>query len=385
MAAIKKTAHSNAATGSRDVLLALDWYYPEMHLGVARYAHEHRWHVTFDFDEPIPRRWSGDGVLTLLATRNQFWRQLRIMNVPIVDLAESRPKIPLPRVTMDNAAIARMAVEYFLDNGHRQFAFVYRRHGGVNRRRRFHFQKILAEYGYTGNVLSWQLERRQRADTRQQRKIWLVRRLAELPKPLAVLARDNDAVEVLEACLAAGFTVPDQVAVLGIDNTQTICNCLYISLSSIDPNLERVGYEGAALLDRLIRGEKAPETPIYITPRGIVERSSTDSLATNHPHVAAALKFMCDHAAEPIGMADIVQHVPISRSGLEKAFREHFVRSPIDQLRRIRLEMAKKMLRDTDDKLHRIARNTGFQNAHNLCRLFRKDVGMTPTQYRLAQ
>jgi LacI family transcriptional regulator len=370
---------------SRDVLLTLGWYYPEIHLGVARFARENHWHLTFDFDEPVPKRWQGDGVLTLLGTRVELWQQLRALQVPVVDLAESRPTISLPRVTMDNAAIVGMAAEYFLDKGYRQFAFVHRWELGVSQRRCKCFSEIIQARGYDCHLLSWQKERGRRADTREQRKAWLVQRFSELPKPLAVLARDNEAVEVLESCLAAGLSVPDQVAVLGIDNTETICNCLYVSLSSIDPNLELIGYEAAALLQRLMDGEAPPEQPIYIPPRGIAERRSTDSLATSHPHVAAALKYIRDHAAEPISMSDIVKHVPMSRSGLEKAFREHYVRAPMEQLRHIRLDIAKKLLRDTDDSLSKVARLSGFQTAHGLCRIFRQQMAMTPKQYRDSQ
>jgi LacI family transcriptional regulator len=380
------TGPSNADGRSVDVLLTLGWYYPEIHLGVARFARENRWHLTFDFDEPYPKRWKGDGVLTLLGNNNvEQWQLLKTLKVPMVDLAESRPKISLPRVTMDNAAIVRMAAEYFLDKGYRQFAFVHRWELGVSQRRRKFFSEVVQSRGFDCHLLSWQRERGRRVDTRANRKLWLARRLTDLPKPLAVLARDNEAVEVLESCLAAGLSVPDQVAVLGIDNTETICNCLYVSLSSIDPNLELIGYEAAALLQRLIDGESPPKQPIYIPPRGIVERISTDSLATNHPHVAAALKYIRDHAADPISMSDIVKHVPMSRSGLEKAFREHYVRAPMEQLRHVRLDLAKKLLRDTDDSLNKVARLSGFQTAHGLCRIFRQQVGMTPKQYRDAQ
>ena len=138
-----------ALTGSRDILLALGWYYPEVHLGVARYAREHHWHLTCDFDEPIPKRWNGEGVLTLLGAGEKFWRQLLTLQVPMVDLAESRPRIELPRVTMDNAAIAKMAAEYFLDKGFRQFAFVHRHEMGVSLRRRKYFQEVIDNHGYS--------------------------------------------------------------------------------------------------------------------------------------------------------------------------------------------------------------------------------------------
>lgn len=382
---MKQKTTRTAGTGMRgslDVLLVLGWYYPEIHMGVARYAREHRWHVTCDFDEPVPKHWNGDGVITLLGSHNDHWKHLQHMEMPIVDLAESRPKITLPRVTMDNEAISRMAAQFFLDKGFREFAFVHRRELGVNQRRRKYFQQMVNERGYDCHILSWELERGRKPDTREQRRDWLKKWLVKLPKPLAVLARDNEAVEVLEACSAANIDVPDRVSVLGIDNTESVCNCLYISLSSVDPNLEQIGYEGAALLHRLILGESPPESPIYIPPRGIVERASTDSLATSHPHVATALKFIRDHAAELIDMSDIIKQVPMSRSGLEKAFREHYVRAPMEQLRHIRLDLAKSMLRDTDHSLMLIARRSGLRNAHNLCRVFRTQCGMTPQQYR---
>jgi LacI family transcriptional regulator len=369
----------------REILLALGWYYPQMHRGVARFARDHNWHVTFDFDDPIPKHWKGDGVVTLLGMRRDMWPRLWRLKVPIVDLAESRPDIALPRVTMDNAAIARLAAEYFLDRGYRHFAFVHRWELGVSQRRRDHFRAAIAARGRDCHVLSWQQERQQRPDTREQRHRWLVRRLSALAKPLAVFARDNEAVEVLEACFTADLAVPDEVAVLGVDNSEMICDCLRVPLSSIDNNLERIGYEGAALLDRLIRGETAPSSPLYIPPAGIVERRSTDSLATDHPQVQAALRYIRDHSHQPIRMVDLLKHVAMSRSGLEKAFREHYVRAPMEELRHTRLARAKKWLRETDEKIAAIAHLTGFQTIQSLCRTFREQLGQTPKQYRAAQ
>ncbi len=356
-----------------------------MHRGVARFARDHNWHVTFDFDDPFPKHWKGDGVITLLGLRQDMWRRLRHLRVPIVDLAESRPDIALPRVTMDNAAIARLAAEFFLDRGYRHFAFVHRWEMGVSRRRRDCFRAALVERGHRCHVLSWQRERQRRPDTREQRHRWLVRRLSAMATPLAVFARDNEAVEVIEACFAADLAVPDEIAVLGVDNSEMICDCLRVPLSSIDNNLERVGYEGAALLDRLVRGEAAPSSPLYIPPAGIVERRSTDNLAADHPRVQTALRFIRDHSHELISMADLVKHVAMSHSGLEKAFREHYVRAPMEELRHTRLTHAMRLLRETNEKIAAIARLTGFQTSQNLCRTFRHQLGLTPKQYRAAR
>lgn len=113
------------------ILLALSWYYPEIHRGVARYARDHQWHLTADFGDLVPKHWNGDGVITLLGAQEDIWRRLRRLEVPIVDLAESRPNIALPRVTMDNAAIGLMAAEHFLQRGYRRFVYFHRWDLGV--------------------------------------------------------------------------------------------------------------------------------------------------------------------------------------------------------------------------------------------------------------
>jgi LacI family transcriptional regulator len=371
----------------RSILLALGWYYPEMHRGVAHYARNHDWHVTADLEDRVPSHWKGDGIITLLAARQNTWNLLERFaddGIPIVDLAESQTQVPLPRVTMDNAAIGRMAAEYFLNRGYENFAFIHRWGLGVSRRRGEFFQQTIEDAGKQCEMISWLEERGRKPDTRDQRHEWLIRRIGKLPKPLAILAsRDVEALEVLEACFSVEILVPEHVAVLGVDNSEVHCECLRVPLSSIDVNLERIGYEGAALLDRILSGEKPSKEPIYIPPAGIIERRSTDSMAVNHPGVAAALNFIYRNSHRPISMRDVFRAVAMSRSGLEKAFREHFVRAPMEELRRVRIERAKRMLLDTDDKIQSIAYATGLQTPHNLCRVFREHLGITPKQFRL--
>lgn len=367
----------------RSVLLALSWYYPEIHRGVAKFARDRQWHVTADLDDLVPRHWKGDGVIALIGGTVKLWRQLWRLNVPIVDLSESRPDIELPRVTVNNEEVGRMAARHFLDRGHRHFAFIHRWEMGVSRRRLAGFQDELKRNGHTCEVLSWQKEQGAREDSREQRHRWLTQRLAKLPRPLAAfVVRDIEGVEVIEACVSLKLAIPEQISVLGVDNMETICDCLRVPLSSVETNWERVGYEGAALLDAIMNGQPASTEPIYVPPAGVVERRSTDSLAVDHPGVAAALRFMRDYAHEPINMTDVVKHVAMSRSGLEKAFRENYPRSPMEELRKVRIANACRMLSESKLKIGVIARRTGFQTAHNLCRTFRQQIGISPNQYR---
>lgn len=381
-----KPVANRSDSGERNVLLALSVYNPEIHRGVARFGRDHNWHIPADLEDAIPKGWNGDGVLTQLGAPQEIWRRLGRLDVPIVDLAESRPNIQLPRVTIDNAAVGHMAAEFFLDRGYRNFAFVHRWELGASLKRRDHFRTRIADKGFDCEVLSWGKERNDRADTPQQRRRWIRQRLSKLKTPLAVFAsRDVEAVSVIDSCLELGLQVPEQIAVLGVGNSEAICECLRVSLSSIEENWELVGYEGAALLERLMRCESRPDSPIYIPPGKIIERRSTDSLAVEHPQVATALRFIHDNFHQPISMTNVVRHVGMSRSGLEKAFREHYVRPPMEELRHVRLLKAKQMLAETDETVITIARLTGHQTPHNLCRAFNKHVGQTPKQFRLCQ
>ena len=379
----RERSPASTARAKRHILMSLSWYSPEMHRGVAKYARDHRWHLTADLDDPVPKDWDGDGVITHLGAHKQLWCSLSHLDVPIVDLTESRPEICLPRVTVDNTAIGTIAADYFLSRGYRNLAMVHRWELGVNRKRRAAFVGVLRKAGLRCRVLCWQQEFGERANNRRNRHAILLGWLAKLPKPLAVFAgRDDEAAEVLEACAAVGLNVPEQVSVLGVDNTEVICECASVPLSSIDSNMERVGYEGAALLDQLMSGGASPWEPIYIAPSGVIERRSTDAYAVEHRGVAAALRFIQEHFHARIGVTEVAQAVGMSRSALEKAFREDLARPPAAELQRVRLCHAKQSLRDTDLSISAVAETTGFQTAHNLCRMFRLRLGMTPRQFR---
>ena len=380
---LKLKSPRNTTNKGKNILLALGWYYPEMHRGIARYARDHNWHITFDYDDRIPENWQGDGVLTLLGASNSLWQDLKRYGGPIVDLSESRSELSLPRVTMDNYQIGKLAAEFYLEKGYRNFVFTHRWDLGASNQRCSGFQDELNKAGYNCDVLCWQKERRKKNDTRQHRLIWLQKKLRHLPKPLALFStRDVEAAEVVEACIMANLAMPEQVAVLGVDNAEIICECLRVPLSSIDNNLELTGYEGAALLDQLIEGRPAPKSPIYIQPVGVVERRSTDHLAVEHPQVAEALRIIHTEYHRSLSMRDILSRIPMSRSTLEKAFRDHYVRPPMEELRKVRFQKTQKLLIETDEKIASIARLTGFVTPHNLCRSFKKQFGITPKQYR---
>jgi LacI family transcriptional regulator len=148
------------------------------------------------------------------------------------------------------------------------------------------------------------------------------------------------------------------------------------------PNTERIGYEAAALLDRMMTGAKTPRQPIFIEPVGIVTRRSTDVLAIEDRHIVTAVRFIREHASEGIDVRDVLRAVPLSRSTLERRFARALGRSPKDEILRVRLNRAKQLLAETDFSLAMVAEKVGFEHTEYLSVIFKKKAGLTPGQFR---
>jgi len=372
----------------RNVLLALGWYHHQLHRGVAKYASTHGWHLMAGvaYDSAVPWGWRGDGIVTLFYRGDDLPRFVKASGVPAVNLGLADAGVGAPRVVPDNRAIARMAAEYLLSRGFRQFACVgwLGRSDFMGRERTEAFAEAVGESGCRCERLSWSREGGRQQDVWAARRDWMVRRLGDLPHPLAVLAmRDDLAAEVVEACVDAGLRVPEEIAVLGIDNDEMVCDCVSVPLSSVDSDMEGMAYRGAALLDALMAGESPPTEPVRVPPKGIVTRASTDVLAVQNVEVARALQYIWRHHDTPIGVADVLERVAMSRRGLQKAFRRHLGRTPGQEIRRVHLDRAKALLVETEMKVAAVAAAAGFGTTKNLFQTFRRQVGLSPRQFRM--
>ena len=168
-----------------------------------------------------------------------------------------------------------------------------------------------------------------------------------------------------------------------MDNIEFLCDSLVTPLSSIDTSQEKIGYTAARQLDRLMKGEitsRAP--PLLMEPGGLITRMSTDVLAIPHPAVVKALRFITESFGKPIVLEDIADYIGMSKRGMERAFLKHLNRSPADELRRLRLDHAKKLLTETDLKIDAIAQACGYSNSSNLSFAFNRDTHMSPRAYR---
>ena len=216
-----------------------------------------------------------------------------------------------------------------------------------------------------------------------RKRKWLAAEMRRAPKPLAVFAaNDQQALDVLESCDSVGIQVPEQVAIIGAENYLPAPEAMHTPISSVDTNLEMLGYRGARLLNDLMNGEPAPEQPVRVPAAGIVARKSSDILTITHRGVARSLRHIWEHSHEPICVKDLVSVAGMSRRGLHMAFWEHLGRTPGQELQRVRIDRAKQLLGGSDNKIETIASQCGYQSANSFCIAFKRVTGMSAKQFR---
>ncbi len=359
--------------------------------GVARYHHEHGpWSiylVPHGLDEPPPtwlKHWNGDGILCRINSRRMA-DAVVATGIPAVDVRGALEDSPVPFVGLDNRPISRLGYEHLRQCGLKNFAFCGRPRG-ENPPQDFrcdYFVELVKLGGQICEVFPCpSIRARKWSWEREQEEIahWL----KKLRKPVGVMASNDDrGHQVLDSCRRAGLSVPHEVAVLGVDNDTNLCNLCTPPLSSIDTNASAVGYEASSLLIRMMRGEKAPRTPVLIgTPKGLVRRQSTDMLAIDDTEVAKALRFIREHACQGIQVTDVLTQTKHSPSTLERRIKALFGRSLKSEITRVRLESAKLLLQETNLKISQIATRSGFNESKYFCEVFKTVEGVTPTLYR---
>jgi LacI family transcriptional regulator len=360
--------------------------------GIVRYARLHgpwAFYVTpGDFVQSLPQmeEWGGTGIIARVATP-QVAKAILATGLPVValDLSEAQlaPGSPWSRIcqlTSDSEGAVRLAVKHLLEKGLRQLGFVGIAGKVWSDRRERAFVRETAEAGYQTVVYPCARRRRLRWGREQ---VVMSRWLAGLPKPVGIMACNDDrGREVLAACRQARLRVPEEVAVIGVDNDELLCDLSDPPLSSVALGAERAGFEAAALLDDLMAGRVRKPRRLVAAALGVVARRSTDVLVHEDPEVAAALRFIHDRAGQPIRVYDVVAHLGDARRTFEIRFRQALGRSIHTEIQRTRLERAKQLLLETDLPLPRVARACGFSSPSYLAAVFRRQLGVTPIKYR---
>jgi LacI family transcriptional regulator len=352
--------------------------------GIARYLREHdNWscYVAPGTAEALPpgvERWRGSGAIATVKSA-AVAEELSRLGVPTVNIYNGLSELAMPSVQADDEAVGRIAAQHFLDRGFENFAYLGFPDHRFSVQRRAGYERRLSQEGHACHSywpdvrpVNWQTHR-------AAVEHWI----RSLPKPAAVLAcHDVQGRTLLEAARRVGVPVPEELAVLGVDNDDALCELALPPLSSVDPAGDIRGYRAAALLDGLMRGEAPPEAPVLVEPRSVVTRASTDVLAVEDREVAAALQFIRENAHRAITVRDVLAEVPISRRSLEWRFRQVLGRLPGEEIRRVRLRKARQLLAGTDLLMGEVARRSGFRSAKSLSDVFSRHTGLTPSEYR---
>jgi LacI family transcriptional regulator len=323
-----------------------------------------------------------DGVIAHLADVRTI-ESIIELGIPAVIAGIRDPVANAHALVTDNEAIGQMAVDYFLDRGFRRFAYCGLDGMHWSNQRGEAFGRKALEAG--GEVFVYEPPKRKRPRTDEEETSVLADWLRSLPKPTALLGCNDDRCkQVLAACKLAALQVPDEIAILGIDNDELVCEIGYPQLSSIAMNVEAAGYAAAALLGKLMAARQTGRTKehIVVSPLYVVERQSTDALATEDREVAAGLRFIREHVREGIQVGDVAEATSLSRRALQQRFKQVLGRSIHEEIKRTRIDHMARILVTTNLPVGEIAGLLQSTEMKNIARYFRHRMGLTPLQYR---
>lgn len=377
------------------IILLIDFseeYGKSLLRGISRYAREHGpwvfcrmptfYRETIGVDGILKwaRDWGADGIIGQFYNDSdiQKFRKSKI-HVIAQDFKERFSQIP--NITGAYHETGKMGAEYFLKKGFRSFAFYGFRNIVWSRERAEGFEDRIRKNGFQVNYFEHAKSR--------SRELWyykpssLSNWLKSLPKPVALMAcDDNQGEHITEACRHAGIRIPEEVAVLGVDNDETICNLSDPPLSSIALDTERGGYEAARLMDSFIHGKVNSYEDIVIRPTQVITRHSTDIYATSDAHISAALRYIHQNLDNNIKVSNVLKQIPLSRRTLEKRFQEITGFPVYKYIYSLRIEKFAQRLLETDKTVFEIALETGFSDSKNISRQFKQIKGCTPNEYR---
>jgi LacI family transcriptional regulator len=352
--------------------------------GIARYARLHgpwrvyRWPGALDSSLPEWKSLKIDGAIV---------RDVKVVEalvhsgIPVIFAQHNKESYaPFPSIITESAAIGGMAAEHFLDRGFRNFAYCGLDEFAWSRGRVQYFRQRLEQAGFAVDQYHTPASKGRAIRSEQNH---VAQWLKSLPKPVAVMCCNDDrALLVIEACKLIDCSVPDDVAVLGVDNDVLVCDLADPPISSISLSTEGAGYEAARLLDQLMKGGTMAGQVIPVQPTHIVTRMSTDMLAVTDPEVTAALGFIRRNANRLIQVNDVVEATAASRRVLEKRFKAILHRSVHQEIRRVRVNNIIHLLVGTDMSVTDIAAHCGFDGVEHIARHFRKETGVSLREYR---
>jgi LacI family transcriptional regulator len=371
-------------------MLDLDWPYKrhsQIFAGVQRYAGEHGWLTIIDeFVHDTLRRRSQDVVYDGIVARanHRLVRRAAKRGVPVVNVWQSSPaKHLIPGVFPDSTAVGRTMAEHLLARGFRSFATLCSPKNLDNELEVRAFTEVVNEAGFA--CVSSRVPQHASSDVSHWRLTGrlIEAAMAQWKPPLAVyVGQEGIGRLVVQACHRQGWRIPDDVAIIAGKNEETLCEQPRPSLTSVEIGYDRIGYAAAELLARLMKGESPPAEPLRIPPQGLVVRDSTDFFAVENTVVASALAFIAAHSHRAIGPDTVAQAVGMETRTLQNYFQKSLKRPIATEIRRVRIERAKRELAQSERPLAAIARDVGFGSIQRMYEVFRRELGIAPGEYR---
>lgn len=355
-------------------------------LGIAKYARIYGPWVFYEepggkeISMPKLGNWGANGIIARISD-NSYINKINPNHIPMIVLPGTEPIPNVPNIMEDSSATGFLVAKHLLDRGFQNFAFCGFDEYIWSQKRGQGFKQSLSEAGFEISFY-----RQPKSKTKclwQNEQLVLAAWLKSLPKPVGVMAcNDVRAKHVIEACKTANIKIPDQVAVIGVDDDKILCELSFPPLSSVAFNTEKAGYEAAEMLDKLMTGRKISDQTIIVHPQQIVTRQSTDILAVEDKEVADALRFIRENSNRPLRVSDVAEAAAVYRRGLERKFRKILNRSVYDEINKTRLNHVAKLLIETNLGLKKIAMIAGYPSVKQMSRSFKKEKKMSPLKYR---
>lgn len=362
--------------------------------GIAKYSRLNgpwNFHITpSDLDRQAPRLegWGCTGIIARITDDRMARVVVKakvptiVLGVPTESLAKRHRLARFSEIRVEQESVARLAADHLLERRFVHFAYVGSENHFWSERREAAFRNHLAQRGFEPHVYIKPKRPRDRVWEREQ--AFVATWIHQLPKPIGVfVCDDHRGRQVLDACRTAHSHVPQEVAVVGVDDDRIFCDLAFPPLSSVALNTENAGYRAAALLDRMMKGQNQTPRKISVEALHVVARRSTENVAVEDADVAGAMQFIRREHGSDISVERVAAEVAVSRRYLERRFRTTIGRTILEEIQSARLEHAKRLLVETTHPIAKIAELSGFNSMGYFSQFFERRTGKTPRQYRV--
>jgi LacI family transcriptional regulator len=363
-------------------------------VGIAQYVRAHGpWSIEFEEGqslEKVPdwfKQWKGDGILARVK-QQAVAAAISKLGLPIVDLYCDLPDLKMAKIRSDEICVGQMAAQHLLDRGFRNFAFCGFNGTHWSDLRQTGFCQTIKEAGYSCQKFNnskpqprqMGLEYEEHGIVHEQRiGDWI----KELTKPVGLMAcNDARARQVLNICRILEISIPDQIALISVDNDDLLIDLSDLPVSSVILNAKRVGFEAAKMLESLMAGKPMTQETILVEPVGIATRRSTDVLSVEDPNLAKAMLYLRDHACEGLSVDQVAAYAGVSRSVLQRKFRQTLNQTIHNAIVNVRIKRACELLSGTNLSLIDIAEKSGFKHCEYMGAVFKSYLKKTPFQFR---